>query len=297
MNSNIRIEHFADRIVSGLHHSDVYFNSDLGEIRGSGSGLSKERAIFIAFQEMRERYAFRKKITSTPFTSIKSSSGFASGLTAEDSARRALFELLERDAFLRHWYTKRPPHWVAAPHEIKKKFSNHGFDVLYAQLALYEECCVGLMAFKPLNPKELNFGFGIAIAASQSWSEHYDSLMFNISRLAHILLLRKELNDSLFIEVPQIKEPQDHYELYFQPQTAETANWIWGNSDFPLEIKSPKIDIETVRCTIDLAWEAFISHAKSDEVLNITFGEQIDTQEIEKILNQPISNQRIHPLG
>lgn len=45
--------------------------------------------------------------TGYPVTAV-TSSGCAAGLDQEDAFQRALYELLERDAFMRHWFAQRP---------------------------------------------------------------------------------------------------------------------------------------------------------------------------------------------
>ncbi len=83
------------------------------------------------------------------------SNGLAAGTDLEDASRRALFELVERDAFMVTWLTKRPgqrltldDHFDIGIHEVVRQLQEHGAELelyrLDAVLVIPVIACLGL---------------------------------------------------------------------------------------------------------------------------------------------------------
>jgi ribosomal protein S12 methylthiotransferase accessory factor YcaO len=107
-------------------------NSDVALVSGSGDAEDFDNAFFVAIFEALERLAYFRSKSSSQFSfamdvrqgfrntqGVRSASS-STGASIHNTPARALLsgilEIIERDAYLCHWYTARPPQQISPSH-------------------------------------------------------------------------------------------------------------------------------------------------------------------------------------
>ncbi len=137
--ANVRLKHgFADPVKHRLQIS-VYFD-DIGDLAGYGEDENEILAYEKAICELFEREMMKRAST---WSGKLTSNGVAAHRFFLLAKRFAKDELIERDAFLRHWLTKTPLAKIAMPKSLVK-FSNaieksgHDLTIAHTYLGIKE---------------------------------------------------------------------------------------------------------------------------------------------------------------
>jgi len=190
-----------------------------------GIDVQTGRSVAVAADHVYYIDGLRRLGTSSvaPLTAA-TSSGVAAHDTREAALENALFELIERDAFMRAWLERRPPPEIAReslPGDIRSR------------LAALEAAGVQVWA----RALDTMYGIGIFVAGQCS-DRHFTRVASGIGCDAHrafdhaLMELEAAVAASFACETPAPLQPkdvissQDHARLYAQPRYFRRADWF-----------------------------------------------------------------------
>ena len=210
-----------------------------------------------------------------------SSSGVAAWTNADMARKKALLELIERDAIMRCWFYKKSPKkllYDLYPVHVKKKQSKlqqKGFDLKLLAL----ESDYGLVILATITSDKFPF---FVCGASAGWKlANLDSVCLKAEQEAEYRLiseLRRSDKNSL-LKREEVLTPLDHGKYYCNKQHADELAWLTKNEEYA-ELSDPLFNYDALLSKLDVVWVDIpgpvetikIARAFSSKLIPISFG-------------------------
>jgi len=248
----------------------------------TGEADTRELAITKAVAEFVERCALIE--VSSKRLDIKSSNGWAAHTESQSAKDNAIRELVERDAVLRHWYS-RIPFFVIEKCSLPKKIEEWKKSELCRSEFPNLEILVSYLGYGPSVTVLLTneSGFGVSGHCSkEKLSEAIDGAIEEACRMAHHFLLNSYLDDTykLISKVDAKVETGAHGVFYAHqkpfPQwlkgktlSFDEASELWSKKNSDLQQSMNRFTISEV-CSAPL----YVVQAHCDDTLELHWGYQ-----------------------
>ena len=173
---------------------------------------------------------------------LSDSSGIAAYTDYETAKKRALLELIERDAIMKNWYSKESPEKVnydILPQHAKNRIEYwklKGRNVHILDLKS-KYSSVFLVIIESAN-------YPCFVSGASSILTNFDNAILKaLQEAEYNLLLALENNKIEEIKKENIKTPSDHGKYYFSYENSRKISWLWENEK---NSKKPIISINDI---------------------------------------------------
>lgn len=156
------------------------------------------------------------------------SSGIAAHFDFGEAKKRAVIELIERDALMRSWYSKEAPYIVhekVLPVHAKKRIEHwkkQNRKMMVLQIPSYYG-----MVFETIIVSDEYPCFVSGAAATINGSFIDDAVLKSLQEAEYNLLLALRYPDYTPIKVDEVSTPADHGRFYYFKENAEKLHWLW----------------------------------------------------------------------
>ena len=211
------------------------------------------------------------------------SSGVAAHFDKEIARDKALAELLERDAIMRCWYSKKTPEKIKTellPWHVRKRkeyWMNQGKDLIVLSLeSKYAFVTLTLI----VSDDYPCFVCGAAATYNYSKNSFEDTIEKSVEEAEYAYYSAVKTADKSDVVVDRILTPYDHGKYYYKYENMVTLKWLWTNAT---ECGYPEIhnyDFHTAAKELNLMEielsdsndPVFVIRLLSTELVPISFG-------------------------
>ncbi len=209
------------------------------------------------------------------------SSGIAAHFSFKEARRRALIELVERDALMRNWYTRKAPGVIAEnilPTHAKRRtqhWAERGREMKILQLPSDYGWVFEVVIVSDEYP-----AFVSGAAAAVDDGAISNAINKALQEAEYSLLLALKESNCEKIDPREVSTPADHGKLYCSKANATKISWLW-NGNVLVSFNSPRYrgmhEIERALdvVTVDLSKEGFnlrVARVFSPKLVPINFG-------------------------
>ena len=275
---------------------------------GSGSSESRSLALKIAINECLERNAFLELLKKNE---VLNTNGFAAHDSEERARESSVCEVLERDAVLISWLSKRAPFWIESAHLSKRVkqhltlFETKGLEIKFGILAILNKryCCVGYL--KGDSSTDYNFGVTLSSSSSKELDIALLSILKDLRKALLIIESRRSNKLPCFLndfEKQKFKNSaQYHFEYYLDPKNYPKIAWFIGNSESYYEESDITISSRRVFPKIIPPWSFYVFLSSSKNLQNFFLGpfkeENINFERLKRVSSsRRILNKELHYL-
>lgn len=209
------------------------------------------------------------------------SSGIAAHTDYEEARKRAIIELIERDALMRNWYAGQPPSIICEvllPVHAKKRVE-HWLRYNRKMFFLQIPSDYGYV-FETIIVSETHPFFVCGAAAAIEKSAISSAIIKSIQEAEYSLLLEINNPDESEIDPMLVSTPEEHGKVYHLKKNADTLSWLWNGKNINgfLDVKKMPIDeliSELKIVTVDISGndsDLKVVRAFSPKLIPINFG-------------------------
>lgn len=158
------------------------------------------------------------------------SSGIAAHFDFDEAKRRAVIELIERDALMRNWFSQESPHRVderILPIHIRKRITH--FLKQKRQLIVLQIPSAFGMVFETVIVGDEYPCFVSGAAATIDKRSVGDAILKSAQEAEYNLLLILRYPDMTPIDPFRVSTPVDHGKVYYIKENADKLHWLWKN--------------------------------------------------------------------
>ena len=296
-----------------FHDVRVEIKLDGCVYRGRGMDKDADLAFTKAGAEAIERAVFSK---SQPEIKESGQGGVALHIEESQAKRNALYELLERDQFLCHFFTQtpfielNPSDWGKIDFEcIKSKLAREGIEIILKRTFFLKPKTVICFA-RRLSPTSSGFKGIIGLGASDTLSE--SALKAVIECLTNVVWRMENpfySEDFQSFHSKKFYGPKEHSQLYLGNSPECDLDWIFCQpTDDTKSLEwEDKVTFEKINVHLELLKTApiHIFKASSKDVQNLFYGptkrEDLNWIRLEKFKGKNLSKEDInwapHPIG
>jgi thiazole/oxazole-forming peptide maturase SagD family component len=187
------------------------------------------------------------------------SSGIAAYSSLAEAQKRALVELIERDALMRNWYSRKAPDIIdesILPIHAKKRieyWKGQGRRAIFLKMPSKYGWVIETIIVSDEYP------FFVSGAAATIDKNAISATIYkSLQEAEYSLLLCKNFPDESEIDPKSVSTPTDHGKIYHIKKYAKTLEWLWGGrrifdfGDFPL-FSIDELLATTDAITVDLS--------------------------------------------
>ena len=207
------------------------------------------------------------------------SSGIAAYDNFEEAEKRAIIELIERDALMRNWYSQKSPKIVSEkilPIHTKKRIA-HWLKQNRKVMILEMPSEYGWVFETIIVSEEYPF-FVSGAAAAITKDSIPETITKALQEAEYNLLLHINYPNESDIEPELVSTPTDHGEVYCNEKYAKTLSWLWGGEITDRFANIPEWSVSELKekldtTTIDLSGcGIFVARVFSPKLVQINFG-------------------------
>lgn len=158
------------------------------------------------------------------------SSGIAAHFDFDEAKRRAVIELIERDALMCNWFSQESPHRVderILPIHIRKRIAH--FLKQKRQLIVLQIPSAFGMVFETVIIGDEYPCFVSGAAATIDKRSVGDAILKSAQEAEYNLLLTLRYPDMTPIDPCRVSTPVDHGKVYYIKENADKLHWLWKN--------------------------------------------------------------------
>lgn len=214
---------------------------------------------------------------------LSDSSGVAAYTDYETAKKRALLELIERDAVMRNWYQRKSAKHInynKLPQHVKNRIKHwkiRGRNVHILDLdSKFSSVFLTII--------ESNTYPCFVSGASAVVTNFENAILKSLQEAEYNLLLAMENNVYEKIEKEKIKTPSDHGKYYYSYENSRKISWLWENKKISTKKISNISNIDNVISKLEVAFVDLsepnksikVVRAVSKKLLPISFGYKRD---------------------
>lgn len=158
------------------------------------------------------------------------SSGIAAHFDFDEAKRRAVIELIERDALMRNWFSQEPPCRVDGrilPVHVKKRIIHWAKQ--NRQLIVLQIPSDFGMVFETLIVSDEYPCFVSGAAATIDKDSVDSTILKSVQEAEYNLLLALRCPNMEPIDPTSVSTPADHGKVYYFKENADKLHWLWKN--------------------------------------------------------------------
>ena len=209
------------------------------------------------------------------------SSGIAAYSNHKEAEKRALVELIERDALMRNWYSHESPNIIAEkilPIHVRKRIS-HWHKQNRKIMILEMPSKYGWVFEAIVVSNEYPF-FVSGAAATIERASISDTINKALQEAEYNLLLCINYPDNSEIDPKSVSTPTDHGKVYHIEKNANMLSWLWSgrktehfarNAEWSVEALKKHLDVTTVDLS-NPAYNWSVVRVLSPKLAQINFG-------------------------
>ena len=209
------------------------------------------------------------------------SSGIAAYSNHKEAEKRALVELIERDALMRNWYSHESPNNIAEkilPIHVRKRISH--WQKQNRKIMILEMPSKYGWVFEAIVVSNEYPFFVSGAAATIERANIPDTINKALQEAEYNLLLCINYPDNSEIDPKLVSTPTDHGKVYHMEKNANMLSWLWSgrktnhftrNAEWSVEALKKHLDVTTV----DLSSPAYkwsVVRVFSPKLVQINFG-------------------------
>lgn len=159
------------------------------------------------------------------------SSGIAAHFDLNEAKKRAVIELIERDAIMRNWFSQKSPRRVdekILPIHARKRISH--WIKQNRQLIILQIPSNFGMVFETVIVGNEQPCFVSGAAATIDKNSVDDAILKSIQEAEYNLLLALRYPDMELIDPSNVSTPADHGKVYYYKKNAEKLCWLWAET-------------------------------------------------------------------
>lgn len=159
------------------------------------------------------------------------SSGIAAHFDFNESKRRAIVELIERDAIMRNWFSQESPYRVdkrILPIHVRKRVAH--WTRQNRQLIVLQIPSDFGMVFETVIVGDEYPCFVSGAAATIDKKSVDDAIIKSIQEAEYNLLLALHYPDMTSIDPFSVSTPADHGKVYYFKENADKLRWLWAET-------------------------------------------------------------------
>lgn len=159
------------------------------------------------------------------------SSGIAAHFDFDEAKKRAVAELIERDALMCNWFSQESPYRVdeqILPIHIKKRIAH--FLKQNRQLIVLQIPSDFGMVFETVIVGDEYPCFVSGAAAAIDKNSVDDAILKSVQEAEYNLLLALRYPDTIPIDPSSVSTPANHGKVYYFKENAEKLRWLWAEA-------------------------------------------------------------------
>jgi thiazole/oxazole-forming peptide maturase SagD family component len=159
------------------------------------------------------------------------SSGIAAHFNPSEAKKRAVVELIERDALMRSWFTKKSPHVLSndiLPTHVKKRIIH--WERQSRRLIVLQVPSEFGMVFETVIISDEYPCFVSGAAATIDAGLVENSILKSVQEAEYSLLLAMRYPDMVKISPQSVLTPTDHGKVYHFKENADKLRWLYETS-------------------------------------------------------------------
>ena len=159
------------------------------------------------------------------------SSGIAAHFDFNEAKRRAVVELIERDAIMRNWFSQESPRRVdekILPVHVRKRITH--FAKQNRQLIVLQIPSDSGMIFEAVIVGDEYPCFVSGAAATIDKASVDSTILKSVQEAEYNLLLALRYPDMTPIDPSGVSTPADHGKVYYFKENARKLNWLWKDA-------------------------------------------------------------------
>lgn len=181
------------------------------------------------------------------------SSGIAAHTDIEEAKKRAIVELIERDALMRNWYSRKSPNRFkesVLPIHVRKRIE-HWQNKGRKLYILSQPSDYGLV-FEAIIVSNDYPCFVSGAAATIDYDEVDSTIMKALQEAEYSLLLcLRYLPKARSVNPLRVRTPMDHGRLYYSKRYAESLAWLWDGDEVESAPELPQASYEELLRKLD----------------------------------------------
>lgn len=159
------------------------------------------------------------------------SSGIAAHFDFDEAKRRAVVELIERDALMCNWFSQESPRRIdekILPVHVRKRITH--FVKQNRQLIVLQIPSDFGMVFETVIIGDEYPYFISGAAATIDKKSIDDAILKSMQEAEYNLLLALRYPDMISIDPSSVSTPADHGKVYYFKENADKLHWLWKNA-------------------------------------------------------------------
>ncbi len=176
------------------------------------------------------------------------SSGIAAHFSFEEAKKRAVIELIERDALMRNWFSQKSPYQIderLLPIHVKKRIAY--FAKQNRQLIVLQIPSDFGMVFEAVITGDKYPCFVSGAAATIDKNSVNSTILKSVQEAEYSLLLALRYPDTATIKPTSVSTPADHGKVYHFKKNADNLHWLWKDA-------TPRSHIQESMSVDDIDW-------------------------------------------
>ncbi|MBR0372505.1 YcaO-like family protein [Candidatus Saccharibacteria bacterium] len=158
------------------------------------------------------------------------SSGIAAHFDFDEAKRRAVVELIERDALMRNWFSQESPRRIdekILPIHIRKRIT-HWIRQNRQLIVLQVPSDFGMVFETAIVGNEYPY-FVSGAAATVDKDSVGSTILKSVQEAEYNLMLALRYPDMVPIDPSSVSTPADHGKVYYFKENADKLHWLWKN--------------------------------------------------------------------